>query len=443
MNDTAEKDPLDSSEESEKLAILLVDDEADILKSLTRVLRFDYDVVSFTSGAEALAYLDQDQPPIIISDMRMPEMDGAEFLRLARERSPDSIRFLLTGYSDMESTVRAVNEGGIHTYLSKPWDNQLLKETIAKAVELFQLKREKRELTAALAVKNVELEELNQNLEEKVKERTEMLELANKKLQALLNNRTQTFKDILATLSAIIQRATGNNNEHSLRIAEISRAIAKKLHLSDSEISHIYLAGLLHEIGLIRSVEEEPVEINLEQSEEQNKELPHLPHCNPVVGAELISQIKRFQPLVEIIRHQDEHFDGTGTPDHLQANAIPVGARILKIVKSYDFLVANMRNPHRMKTKSARLFIKSQAGEMFDPDIADLFIKFAEKQMADIDIDRCVSLEELKVGSVLKEDLYLPNGKLMLTAGSKITYHILEKLKEIEKETHLPLAIFI
>lgn len=159
--------------------------------------------------------------------MRMPEMDGAEFLRLARERSPDSIRLLLTGYSDMESTVRAVNEGGIHTYLSKPWDNQLLKETIAKAAELFQLKREKRELTAALAVKNVELEELNQSLEEKVKERTEMLELANKKLQALLNSRTQTFKDILATLSAIIQRATGNNNEHSLRIAEISRAIAK------------------------------------------------------------------------------------------------------------------------------------------------------------------------------------------------------------------------
>ncbi|WP_246751347.1 response regulator, partial [Vibrio cholerae] len=111
----------------EKLNVLLLDDENDILKALNRVLRMDYNVVTFDNGADALEYLQENPIHIIISDMRMPEMDGADFLAKAREMQPDTVRLLLTGYADIQSTVRAVNAGGIHTYISKPWDNENLK----------------------------------------------------------------------------------------------------------------------------------------------------------------------------------------------------------------------------------------------------------------------------------------------------------------------------
>lgn len=90
----------------EKLNVLLLDDENDILKALNRVLRMDYNVVTFDNGADALEYLQENPIHIIISDMRMPEMDGADFLAKAREMQPDTVRLLLTGYADIQSTVR-------------------------------------------------------------------------------------------------------------------------------------------------------------------------------------------------------------------------------------------------------------------------------------------------------------------------------------------------
>ncbi|NAX44127.1 response regulator, partial [Vibrio sp. V25_P4S6T154] len=187
----------------DRLSLLLLDDESEILKSLTRVLRTDYDIVSFNSGKEALEYLDQHEVSIIISDMRMPEMDGADFLAKSKELYPETIRILLTGYSDIQSTVRAVNSGGIHTYIGKPWDNENLKLIVSKAAEFYRLTKEREHLAIELEKRNSELEvvnlalednnrklaEFNQDLEQKVKERTLELQSSNKKLEHLLISR--------------------------------------------------------------------------------------------------------------------------------------------------------------------------------------------------------------------------------------------------------------
>lgn len=432
-------DSVSENEESKKLSLLLLDDEADILKSLTRVLRYDYDVVSFQEGELALEHLVSHPAAIIISDMRMPNMDGAEFLTKARSICPDSVRFLLTGYSDMESTVRSINEGGIHTYLAKPWDNEVLKQTIAQAAEMFQLKQDKQRLTKQIELKNRELKSLNTSLEEKVAKRTEALQRANGKLQTLLNSRNKTFKDILATLSAIIQYSTGQPADHCQRVAEMAKAIACRLELSDAEVTHIYLSGLIHEIGLIKPVSEIQA-INIENEIDG---LPFVPDCNAELGAEIISQIHRFKPLIGIIRHQDENVNGTGLPDHLAGDDIPIGSRILRVVKNYDFFTTAPNNNKKMTPRSARDFLLKQAGELYDEKVVDEFIKFAEKGMVNTNADVCVGLEEVKVGATLKQDLYLHNGALMLTAGHKLDGATINKLKELEKTSALPITLFV
>ena len=114
--------------------ILLVDDEQGILNALRRLFRNkDYVVHTALGGQEALALLAEEKVDLIISDMRMPEMDGAEFLQKAREAYPLTERILLTGFSEMELTVRAINDGGIYGYLSKPWDNQQVLELVENA----------------------------------------------------------------------------------------------------------------------------------------------------------------------------------------------------------------------------------------------------------------------------------------------------------------------
>lgn len=248
----------------EKLNVLLLDDENDILKALNRVLRMDYNVVTFDNGADALEYLQENPIHIIISDMRMPEMDGADFLAKAREMQPDTVRLLLTGYADIQSTVRAVNAGGIHTYISKPWDNENLKLIVGKAAEFYRLSRDKERLTIELEERNKELEianqalaannlklHFNQELETKVQERTVALQESNKRLEVSLASRNKTFKDILAMVTAIIQHRTGFPADHAERIANQAKSVALKLKLPEAVASHVYLCGLMHQIGLI------------------------------------------------------------------------------------------------------------------------------------------------------------------------------------------------
>ena len=171
--------------------LLLVDDEPNILTSLNRLLRSEgYAIRTAESGARALELLAEEPADVIISDMRMPAMNGAEFLKKARESWPDSVRLLLTGFSDAESTISAVNEGGIHAYLTKPWDDAHLLQAVRSAVERKQLVDERNALLVLTASQNNELTFLNEGLEDAVRARTaelkqsaNFLELGNKKLK--------------------------------------------------------------------------------------------------------------------------------------------------------------------------------------------------------------------------------------------------------------------
>ncbi|MBF9002743.1 HD domain-containing phosphohydrolase [Vibrio nitrifigilis] len=438
MTDDIETSGEVMSEEESKLTLLLLDDEADILKTLTRVLRLDYNVVSFNEGEDALAYLKDNEAAIIISDMRMPQMDGAKFLSIAKELRPGSVRILLTGYSDMESTVRAVNEGGIHTYLAKPWDNEGLKLTVAKAAEFYRLTQERDQLTNKLEQKNIELASFNQQLETKVLQRTKALREANQSLEKLLKARNQTFNDILSTLKAIIQYSTGVPADHYDRVAEQSKAVAAALKLSDQEVNQVYLCGLLHEIGLSARKDAKPALMKKNPGG-----IPTTPDANSELGAEIIGQIKRFAPLVNIIRHQDENYNGTGSPSHLHEDEIPIGARIIRVVKNYDYFVASENNRNRMTAQSAQRFLKEYSEVLYDPEVVTAFMKVIGNVEQKDGIERCVGISDIKVGTVVKRDVFLPNGSLMLTAGQEINSNLLEKLKKLEKDNQYPIAVFI
>ncbi len=158
--------------------ILFVDDEENILKALTRLfIDEDYEVYTAISSREGLDLINNGlRPAVIISDQRMPEMNGAEFLRRVRELLPDSIRLVLTGYADIKSAVEAINQGGIYRYILKPWDDEELRNAISEAVQLVALKTENTRLNEELINKNIQLEQINEHLEEKVRQRTAELE---------------------------------------------------------------------------------------------------------------------------------------------------------------------------------------------------------------------------------------------------------------------------
>lgn len=161
---------------AQQRTLLLVDDEENILRSLRRLFRREgYQILTALSGAEGLELLGQHAVGVIVSDQRMPEMTGSEFLQRVKERYPETVRIILSGYTDLESVTESINIGAVYKFLTKPWEDDLLVRNVNEAFRIYELNEENQRLTT-------ELQLANQELERRVEEKTRALQF---NLQAL------------------------------------------------------------------------------------------------------------------------------------------------------------------------------------------------------------------------------------------------------------------
>lgn len=143
---------------SKKINILYVDDEVNNLISFKALLRLKYNVFTAESGRKAIKVLEKEDIHIIITDQRMPEMTGVEFLESILEAHPEPMRILLTGYADLNAVIEAINKGKIFHYLSKPWNEEELEQTIEKAYMIYKKRKEDKETTDKLMISNEQFE---------------------------------------------------------------------------------------------------------------------------------------------------------------------------------------------------------------------------------------------------------------------------------------------
>ncbi len=198
-----------------KHAILFVDDDENILNSLRRLFRREgYEILLAKSGTEGLEVLKNHQVSLIISDQRMPEMIGAEFLAKAKEISPQSMRIMLTGYSDLDAATQAINQGGISRFITKPWDDDELKMVVRDAIQRIDLEVQNLFLTEQLRHKNAALENFNSQLEKAVSLRTLELHYKIKELEGKdriaqhmlsVNSLEETLELVLQVIGDIIE----------------------------------------------------------------------------------------------------------------------------------------------------------------------------------------------------------------------------------------------
>ncbi|MCB0384887.1 MAG: hybrid sensor histidine kinase/response regulator [Bdellovibrionales bacterium] len=209
-----------------KHSILCVDDEIDNVDALERIFRRNYRVLKATSGAEGLALLkDATDVAVIISDQRMPKMTGVEFLKKSIKTHPDAIRILLTGYTDIESVIDAINSGGIYRYLTKPWDSVDLANTIDKAIEKFDLRRELVEKNLALEAALEELKSLDQ---------------AKTQFMVLINHELKTPLTVLLSFLELLQEGK-LDDEQQVYVSRIDQS-AKRLKTIIDEVLELVSA---------------------------------------------------------------------------------------------------------------------------------------------------------------------------------------------------------
>jgi len=429
---------------TKKLTLMIVDDEVDILKSLKRTLRKDYEVIAFDSPISALEYLNENMVDIVLSDMRMPDMDGADFLTNVKELHPTSMRLILSGYSEVDAALKAINEANIYAFLTKPWDNDELKRSLSKAVEYYTIKKENLKLQEDLEEKNSILSALNEELDLKYGESTDSHQASVLELHKKVIEQKQLYKDLVEMLSKIISYRTGKKDEsgstHVERIAHQCRLVANVMEIDKIQCNQIYVAALVHELGML-GLKDEVFE------GKSIRELIHNPDFlqHPEIGAEILSGVKRLSVLSESVLHQNENYDGTGTPNKLSGIDIPAASRIIRVVRDYDYMVAGVHNPEKIAPFSAKKWLQDKVKKLYDPRVVSSFLKILKDRPADKSFEGsyCVGLEEVRINDVVKKNFVLENGSAMLKEGQVITAEIIQKLKDYEESTNTKIALFI
>lgn len=399
--------------------ILCVDDEPNILSSLRRLFRqAGYQVIVANSGAEGLQTLEKEAIDLVISDMRMPEMDGATFLRHVRERWPECLRILLTGYADISSTIEAINQGEIFRYISKPWDDNDLQLIVRHALERKALEREKQRLEALTAQQNEELRDLNANLELKVMERTVELRKAHEKLKS-------SFLTSIKVFANLIELRGGALSGHARRVADLARKIAVKMNVGAGEAQDIFLAGLLHDIGKIGfsdAMLAKPV------THLSGDELG-IYRKHPLRGEQSLMALEELRGAAALIRSHHERFDGQGFPDGLAALAIPLGARILAVANDYDGLQVGILAQRRFPAEEAKKLIAEGRGKRYDPQVLDAFLE-AMGGVEPVSRELTVPVHELKAGMVLAKDLVARDGMLLLATDYILDERLVRQIRD-------------
>jgi signal transduction histidine kinase len=180
--------------------VLVVDDEPDVLKSVKDLLRLDYRVLTTTQAAEAISVMEREEVHVVMTDQRMPQMTGVEFLHRVRGAHPDAIRLLFTGYADIRAVIDAINQGNVFRYITKPWDPDELQSIIREACERYDLLVERRDLLEQLQEKNAALEKANAELLRASELKTAFIKVASHELRTPLA--------ILLGLTGMLQRSS-------------------------------------------------------------------------------------------------------------------------------------------------------------------------------------------------------------------------------------------
>ncbi|MBI5472282.1 MAG: response regulator [Ignavibacteriae bacterium] len=373
----------------ENRKVLYVDDEPQLLASFTSLMRKERCFVTTLQDATGIRTVIDELGPfaLVLSDQRMPTLEGVDVLDIVRQLCPDTVRVLITGYADQSETIRAINIGGIHSYVAKPWDDMRLRNHVQEWIDQHNMKTKNQWLTKSLDEENKKL--------------TEILDGTVAQSVRVLGDIVSHVSPAVATIGARV-KALG---EAFLRMSpeiskeeqwQIQRAL-ELFHLGAALIPASIQASIARE-GL-DALERYPVARN-----------------HHLLAASVIKDIPRFEEVARIIELQAKDLDGSGEPVHVEVTTddIPRGARLLHI------LIDIVAHRHSTSHVTDLLHEMMRAPQKYDPVILQKMLgaKRFDEPLGD---ERLVRVTGIVPGMVLKEDILTLSGQLLLKAGSVLT----------------------
>jgi len=413
----------------EDIKVLFVDDEKNILSALRRLtMDEEFETLTANSGAVGLDILaEEENIGLVVSDQRMPEMTGAEFLARARDMRPDVPRIVLTGHADVSAAIDAINKGGACRYIKKPWEDEDLLQIIRGEIDRFCLQKENQRLQQVIQAKNEELADWNKRLKGRVLEQTSEIREKNEKLYSQNSRLKKTLHGVIGALSNLIELRDKSMTRHADNVATLVRGMAEGMKLPGAEVECFCEAALLHDIGKI-GIPDELLHGRVEEMAAPDAER-YLRHA--ILGQAAIDGIIDLRPAGELIRHHHEHYDGSGYPEGRKGEAIPLGARMIAIADHADHLLGGSTS--QAAVKKAFNDIADLCRRRFDPELLPylekpLFELYGKVVYEDGKVGMIVEPGALRTGMLLAEDIYSGTGLMLLKKGTVLEESQIESI---------------
>jgi response regulator RpfG family c-di-GMP phosphodiesterase len=434
--------------------LLFVDDEPAILSALRRLFRpLGYRILMAESGDAALEILDREPVDLVLSDMRMPGMNGAQLQQLVRERRPDVARLLLTGYSDIGSTIAAINQGEIQRYIAKPWDDQELLLAVREGLERRRLERENRALQALTAEQNAQLQAANQQLdslnhqlatanaqlEKRVASRTAELSQVNDMLGKAYEQLQSNFLLSIKVFAGLLELREGSQPGFSEKVGQLAQRLARKLGMNDIERRDCYAAGLLCEIGKIGlpdSLLKTP--FTLMRDHERQRYCRH-----PLLAEAALMPLNDLRTVARLVRLHQERLDGRGYPDGLTGSDVPIQAQLIGLAATFESLVAGRLSERAYTPQQAQAAIVETAGTHYTPQLIQAFQQVMADDAAEEPPMVELTASELIPGMVMARDLTSPQGTLLLSKGYRFDAVVIHTVQDLLRREGLDVHFFI
>lgn len=397
-------------------SLLIVDDEPIVLAALRDTLeREKYHVVACDNPLKALEVLRTRQFAVIISDQRMPEMMGLDFLIESKKFNPLASRILITAVLLLPTIIDAINKGEIFRFVAKPWLREELSATVKNAISRYQLvtenerlNTETRRLNEQLIIANAALSSQVRNLEEQ----KAALAVANRGLSTSYDRSLELCSRILSTYDPYLAGRTK-------AMVEIAQKMADNEHFSEKEKHVLKASAWLCDLGLI-GIPRDTLRLFRSQPEKLSDSDKLTINSHPVYSQTLASYVDSQSEVGETIRAHHERFDGGGYPDGLSRESIPWTARCLAV--AVWFVESGLPKDQAIEA------VLAQSGTALDPEAVRLFLKVSHL----LQLPRKVSeimLDELQPGMVLANGLYSPHGLLLVGEGQTLNAGTISKIR--------------
>ncbi len=347
--------------------IMVVDDEKMITTTLSTMfkLMLKQNVITYNDASLALECreLEEQKVDLIITDFMMPRMNGLEFLRSVKERCPDTVSILLTGYADKENAIRSINEVGLYYYLEKPWDNNDLIKVVKNGLEKKSLQDDLRKKYRELEASNNEISRLYELLKHDY------------------NKETENIKNLVITLANIIEAKDKYTDGHTRRVGIISKKLGERLNLSEESLNNLEIAGIIHDIGKVgvpEGILNKPGKLTTEEFEIIKK--------HSEIGENILRPLGSLNRCMQPVRNHHEKLNGTGYPDGLVGNDISIETRIIGVADIFDALYSDRPYREKLPMEEVKEIIlrDTKAGCLDERVVAELFKMIDKGEMEGI-----------------------------------------------------------